>query len=162
MDSNLPFWKMELDELAHPSMPMTLLGTNYLPHYLALWSVNLAAVLPFPTMEFAPPACAQGSIIQDVKAAHIIPTHTPTLPSWPFASPHPKARWNHWPSWLIINVTPFFEIINAFKRIFFCRSLTLNTLTLWILFAWMIFEKNCKWSFGEKNKKIFQLKIEGN
>lgn len=30
---------------------------------------------------------------------------------------------------------------------FFLQSLTLNTMTLWILFAWMAFEKNCKWPF---------------
>lgn len=98
VDSNLLFWRMELDELACASIPMSLLGTNYLSHDLALWSDYLAAVLPFPTVEFAPPACAQGSITQDIRAAHITPTHSPTLPSWPFASPHPKARGNHWPS----------------------------------------------------------------
>lgn len=98
VDSNLLFWRMELDELACASIPMSLLGTNYLSHDLSLWSDYLAAVLPFPTVEFAPPACAQGSITQDIRSADITPTYSPTLPSWPFASARPKARGNHWPS----------------------------------------------------------------
>lgn len=149
---------MDLDELARASIPVSFLGTNYLSHCLAVWSAHLAPVLPFPTMEFAPPACAQGSITQDIKVAHISPTHSPTLPSWPFASPHPKARREHWPSWLTINVTPLFEITDASKRIFFLQSLTLSALALWILFAWIIFEKNCKWPFHSYLNHTFRWK----
>jgi len=91
----MPFvlFRLELDELlACTGIPVSLLRRNYLSRYRAPWSARLAPGLPFPTMEFAPQACAQGSGAQAAEAAHITP------PSWPSASPHPKARRKHWPS----------------------------------------------------------------
>lgn len=147
MDSSLPFWRMELDELARAAFPCLCWEQTIYITTLLSGVLTWLLFCPSPPWNLYHHACAQGSITQDIKAAHITPTRSPALPSWSFASPHPKARRKLWPSWLIINVTPIFEIINAFKRIFFPQSLTLNSLTLWIPFAWMIFENNCKWPF---------------
>lgn len=132
--------------------------------YFALWSICLAPGLPFPTMEFAPQACGQGNSAQAGKAVHITP------PSWPFASPHLKARRTHWPSWLIANVILIFEITDAFngnfspKALFWTLWLCEAYLHEWYLKITVNGLSNCIWTvhLDEKNKKILRLKIKEN
>lgn len=162
---SLPFWRLELDELlACVSIPMSFLGRNYLSRYLVLCSACLAPGLPFPTVEFAPHACAEGSSAWAAKAAHVTPA------SWPLASSHPKARRKHWTSWLIASVIPIFEITYAvnqnfsFKDLFYILWLCETCSHKWYLKITVNGLFNFIWTIhlDEKNKNILPLKRKGN
>lgn len=166
---NLPFWRLEVDELSaragirHPpafaGKELSISLSCSLKCLLGSWSA-------LPHRGICTTSLCAGEHRPGCRSC----AHHPPPRSWPFASPHPKARRKHWPSWIIMNVIPIFEITDAFNGNF---SFKVSFRTLWLceayLHGWYLKItvndlSNFIWTLhlDEKNKEIFRLKRKGN